>query len=134
MITEFIDDGTSYPAVGISFGLTSIYELLKNDARFEEVPQVDLFIIPMNTEIESLNLATKLRNLGLKVELEMSRKKVKKSLDFANKEKIPFVIVLGEEEIQNKMFKLKDMNTSEQVEISFDDLEKIVAIIKKISV
>ena len=32
------------------------------------------------------------------------------------------------------MFKLKDMNTSEQVEISFDDLEKIVAIIKKISV
>ncbi len=130
MITEFIDDGTCYPAVGISFGLTSIYELLKNDTRFEEVAQVDIFIIPMNTEIESLNLATKLRNLAIKVQLEMSRKKVKKSLDFANKEKIPFVIVLGEEEIQNRKFNLKNMNTSEQVEISFDHLEKVVEIVK----
>ncbi len=130
MITEFIDDGTSYPAVGISFGLTSIYELLKNDSRFEDSSLIDIFIIPMNTEIESLDLATKLRNLGLKVELEMSRKKVKKSLDFANKEKIPFVIVLGEEEIKTGKFNLKNMNTSEQIEVSLDDISKIKDIIK----
>lgn len=130
MITEFIDDGTDYPAVGISFGLTSIYELLKNDVEFKEKAQIDIFMIPMNTEIDSLKLATKLRNFGMKVELEMNHRKVKKSLDFANKEKIPFVIVLGEDEIQNQKFNLKNMNTSEQTEISFDNLEKVVEIIK----
>lgn len=130
MITEFINDGINYPAVGISFGLTSIYELLKNQSMFQEKALVDIFIIPMDTEIDSLKLATKLRNLGIKVEIEMNRKKVKKSLDFANKEKIPFVIVLGEEETQNQKFNLKNMNTGEQLEIPFDNLEKILDIIQ----
>ena len=53
MVTEFIDDGNSYPAVGVSFGLTSIYELLKNDPMFEDSSLLDLYIIPMGTKIES---------------------------------------------------------------------------------
>ena len=57
MITEFINDGEIYPAVGISFGLTSIFELLKNREEFASSSPVDIYIIPMGTNIVSI-LAT----------------------------------------------------------------------------
>lgn len=130
MVTEFIDDGNEYPAVGVSFGLTSIYELLKNDPKFESTPLLELFVIPMGTKIESLSLACKLRDLGLKVEVEMEDKKLKKSLDFANKENIPYTIILGENEIKNNSFKLKNMLKNEETEIKLDELEKVKEIIR----
>lgn len=131
IITNFISDGNIYPAVGISFGLSSIYELLKNDERFKSDSDVDIYVIPMNTKIESLKLANKLRNMGYKVELEMIDKKLKKSLDFANKEKIPYVIILGEDEIANNYFKIKDMFNNKEFEVSMNDLEVIKEYIEK---
>lgn len=64
-----------------------LYMNFKNDERFKSNSDVDIYVVPMNTKIESLKLANKLRNMGYKVELEMIDKKLKKSLDFANKEK-----------------------------------------------
>ena len=130
MITDFIDDGEEYPAVGISFGLTSIYEILKDRAQFESISEVELFIIPMNTEVESLKLANLLRKNGIKVDLEMKSRKLKKSLDFANKEKIPYVIILGEDEVKNGNIKIKKMESGENMECSIYDVDKIVNYIK----
>ena len=130
MITEFINDGEIYPAVGISFGLTSIFELLKNREEFSSSSPVDIYIIPMGTNIESLKLANDLRNLGIKVDLEMNNKKLKKSLDFCNKENIPYVIILGEDEIVNNSFKLKDMFNKEEILINMNELDKVKDIIK----
>ena len=79
----------------------------------------------MNTEIESLKLANEIRNLGFNVEIEMNNRKFKKSMDYANREKIPYVIVLGEDEISKKCFNIKNMFTGEQIEIQFNDLIKI---------
>jgi histidyl-tRNA synthetase len=130
MITEFINDGEIYPAVGISFGLTSIFELLKNREEFKDSAPVDIYIIPMGTNIESLKLANKLRDLEIKVDIEMNNKKLKKSLDFCNKENIPYVIILGEDEITNNSFRLKDMINKKEYLINMDELEKIKKIIK----
>lgn len=129
MITEFIDDGEFYPAVGVSFGLTSIYELLKDSEEFKDNSIIDLYIIPMNTPKESLKLANDLREYGLKIDLEMQNKKLKKSLDFANKGNVPYVIILGEEEIKNQEFKLKDMRFKEEYTIKMNELEKVKEII-----
>lgn len=129
MITDFINDGNIYPAVGISFGLSTIFEILKKREEFKNKSLIDIYIIPMNTKKQSLNLANKLRHLGYKVDLEMNDKKVKKCFEYANKENIPYVIVLGEDEIKNKCFNLKDMITGEQIKI--DDINKIKDIIKR---
>jgi len=129
MVTEFIDDGNIYPAVGISFGLTSIFALLKDREDLNKETNLDIFIIPMNTQVESLKLANELRNLGYKIDLEMEQKKLKKSLDYCNKEQIPYVIILGEDEITNKKFKLKNMFTREEYEIEMNNLEKIKEVI-----
>ncbi len=133
MITEFIDDGTVYPAVGISFGLTSIYELLKEDESLNKNSNIDIYIIPLNTKYESLELASKLRDYNINIDIEMEDKKIKKSLDYCNKEEIPYVIILGEDEINNKVFKLKDMNKKIEYEIKMDGLEKVQRIIKNLT-
>lgn len=125
MITEFIDDGEIYPAVGISFGLTSIFELLKNSEEFTNNNAIDIYIIPLGTEKESLNIASKLRALGIKVDIEMNNRKVKKSLDFCNKEGIPYVIIIGEDEIANRIVKLKNMIKGEEIPVSLDNLADI---------
>ena len=131
MITEFINDGETYPAVGISFGLTSIFELLKNREEFSSSSPIDIYIIPMGTNIESLSLANKLRELDIKVDLEMNNKKLKKSLDFCNKENIPYVIILGEDEINNNSFKLKDMINKEEILINMNELDKVKEVINQ---
>ena len=87
MITELINDGNEYSTVGISFGLSAIYELLKDNTMFNDKSDTDVYIIPMDTDIESLTLANNLRDLGYNVEIEMKTKKLKKSLDYANKRK-----------------------------------------------
>lgn len=127
IITNFIDDGNSYPAVGISFGLVPICELLEDYM----VSSYDLLIIPLDTNVESLQLAGKLRSNDIKVIIEMNKRKVKKALESADKNKIPYVIVLGENEIKTREIEIKDMNNSTNIKVNIDDIDKIVNIIKK---
>lgn len=131
IIGNFIGDGNEYPTVGISFGLSSIYELLKDSSLFKDKSQTDFYIIPMNTEIESLKLANEIRELGFNVEIEMNKRKFKKSMDYANKTKIPYVIVLGEDEIKNNSFNIKNMFSGIQTKIDIDNLDIIKDIIEK---
>lgn len=130
MVTEYINDGEVYPAVGISFGLTSIYEILKNREIFQNTSDINFFIVPMSTPVESLKLADKLRNLGYNVEVEMKQRKLKKSLDFANRENIPYVIIIGENEVANNKVMVKDMINAENFEISLDNPENVKNIVK----
>lgn len=126
MITDFIGNGMKYPAVGVSFGLNVIYEILKDRKEFSEKALTDIFIIPMGTEIQCLKIAQDLRNAGYKVEVEMKSKKMKKALDYANNENIPYVLILGEDELSNNCITLKDMNNKTQEQINLDNLtEKI---------
>ena len=126
IITNFIDDGNSYPAVGISFGLVPICELLEDYM----VSSYDLLIIPLDTNVESLQLAGKLRSNDIKVIIEMNKRKVKKALESADKNKIPYVIVLGENEVKTREIEIKDMNNSTNIKVNIDDIDKIVNIIK----
>ena len=136
MITEFVNNGNIYPAVGISFGLNVIYEILKNRTEFTEKSLTDVFIIPMGTEIECLKIAELLRKSGYKVEVEMKNRKMKKSLEYANDEKIPYVFILGEDELVNNCITVKDMKQKAQQQISttniLEEFNKIVDISKNI--
>ncbi len=131
IITDFIDDGNVYPAVGVSFGLTSLYAILKDRAELNQKSQLDFYIIPMGTEKESLKLAIELRKQGFNVDVSMNGRKMKKCLDYANKVNIPYVIILGEDEINNGSFYIKDMNAKEQYEVSFSKIDTVKDILNK---
>lgn len=128
IITNFIDDGNKYPAVGISFGIVPICEILTNS---ENTALYDVLIIPMDTNCESLKLANELREHNIKVLIEMNKRKVKKVLERADKDKIPFVIILGENEINNNFIELKDMIGGSSTKIDLDNISEMVKIIKK---
>lgn len=120
IITEFMNDGQIYPAVGLSFGLEPIFTILKEEKLSNN--NVDVYIIPMDTEIESLKLANYLRSNNINVLLEMNKRKIKKCFEYADKSSIKYVIVLGEDEIKQKKYTLKNMDTGEQTLCSQDEL------------
>ena len=84
----------------------------------------------MGVQIEALDLANKLRDMGINVEIEMKDRKLKRSLDFANRENIPYVIILGEDEINNNKFVLKDMFGSNNIDVTMDNLDVIKGYLK----
>ena len=131
IITNFINDGEEYPAVGMSFGLVPIYEIL-NKKQEEENSLYDLYIIPMsdNEEIYALKLANNLREKGIKVIIEMKKRKVKKSMEWADKNNVSYTIVIGESEIESNEIEVKDMKNYNKTKVNINDIDNIVSIIK----
>lgn len=125
MIGDFIGDGKKYPAVGISFGLDAIFSILKSKSNIKE-NMTDVFIIPMGNNLKALEIAKILRENNINVDIEMNNKKLKKALDFANTEKIPYVIILGEDELKEYKILLKDMNEKTQEKVDINELTKTV--------
>lgn len=108
------------PTVGISFGLDVIYTYLSSKA--DNAPEhliIDYYIIPLNMKKEALLVANMLRKEGYRVECELNDRKVGKALDKANKEGIPNVIIIGENEVKNNAFNIKNMFTGEEKRMEF---------------
>lgn len=124
IITDFIDDGNIYPAVGLSFGLEPIYTIIKDEMSSDNL--IDAYIIPMGTEVESLMLARNLRQNNINVIVEMNNRKLKKCFEYASKENIKYVIVVGSDEIQENMYTIKDMTTSEQLKLPYNELKDYI--------
>ncbi|MEK4626836.1 MAG: histidine--tRNA ligase [Solibacillus sp.] len=111
---------TSYATVGISFGLDVIYTAFELSGKTNmKEPDIDIYIIPIGTEKQALSLATKLRMDGYRVEVELSRKKVRKALDKANRKGILKTIVLGEDEVNSNMYKVKNMESGSEEQFAF---------------
>ena len=132
MITNYIGDGNTYPAVGISFGLSSIYELLKNNEAISNKTDIQIYLIPMETEAYTLKIANELRKKNIHVIIEMTKRKIKKCFEWADKQSIPYAIVIGENEIKTNHFMLKNMKSATSKEYSFDNIEQLVNDIKNV--
>lgn len=113
------------PGVGISIGLSRLFYQL-NEAKIissEEKSLVDLLIIPMDDCIhDGIKLLSELREKGVRVSVYTEFAKLKKKFKYADQTKVDYVIVLGEEEIKNRRYSLKNMKTGDQVDVTFDEL------------
>lgn len=125
IIGNFIGDGKKYPAVGISFGLDAIFTILK-DCELSKSNNTDVYIIPMNSEIESLKIAKMLRQYGKNVNIEMSGKKLKKALNYANTQNIPWVIIAGEDEMKMGKVIIKNMQKGTQKKIEIEQIKDVI--------
>ena len=76
----------------------------------------------METQCESLELATILRDNGIKVSIEMNNRRIKKSFEFANKNNIRYVIVVGSDEIKQNKYSIKDMETGNQKLLNTEEI------------
>lgn len=121
-LTEYYTD-KKLPGVGISIGLTRLFYKLNelNLIHVEKKSISDVLIMPMLEDLEKpITLATELRKLGINTEVYLNDKKLKAKFKYADKLKIPYVIVIGEDEINKNMIKLKYMETGEEKELKLD--------------
>ena len=123
MIGDFIGNGKKYPAVGISFGLDVIFDILKAREDLKK-SNIDVYIIPMENNFEAIKIAQNLRKKCINVDIEMSNKKLKKALNYANVENIPFVIIVGDNELAENKVIFKDMETGMQERVEVGEIVK----------
>jgi len=113
--------------VGFSFGIDRIYDVLEELKLFPESAAVSTQVLFTNFDKEaetfSLPLLAKLRSAGIRAELYPDQAKLKKQLDYADKKLIPFVVLVGSEEINSGMVKVKNMVSGEQKEVKMEELE-----------
>jgi histidyl-tRNA synthetase len=114
------------PGVGISFGVDRIYDVLEELKLFPENLQVSTKALFFNMgEAESnfaFGIMQKLRSSGIACELYHEAVKINKQFIYAEKKNIPFVIIIGSKEIEEKSCPVKNLATGNQEIVTFEKL------------
>ena len=112
--------------IGISFGIERIYEIMKERNLFpDSINKKDTVLVCSMSEKyldDSLRISSILRNNNISTDLYPDNPKLKKQLQYANNNGIPYVIIIGEDEVTSKLFTLKDMETGSQEKLGIDEI------------
>lgn len=113
------------PGVGISIGLTRLFYQLReaNIIEPKKTSISDVLVIPMKgLETEGVKIVTELRKSDIYASVYLDSGKIGKKFNYADKLNIPYVIVVGEEELSKKEYQLRDMKTGEQESFVIEDI------------
>ena len=129
-LAEYYTD-KKLPGVGISIGLTRLFyklnelELIKA----EKHSMADILIVPMTENMEKpIELASELRKLDINTEVYLNDKKLKAKMKYADKLKIPYVLVIGDDEVSSNQVKVKNMESGEETQVSLmaEEIKKVM--------
>ena len=113
------------PGVGISIGLTRLFFILNEQGLLNgerNTAPADVLLLPMVEDLSpAVELATRFRNAGVRVQLYGEQKKFKAKMNYADKIGVPFVVFLGEDEIREGVVACKDMKSGEQTKLGFEE-------------
>lgn len=127
-LAEFYTD-KKLPGVGVSIGLTRLfYKLNELQAVRENQKSIaKVLVVSMTEDIEKpLEIASKLRNEEINTQVYLENKKAKAKFKYADRLQIPYVITIGEDEVQNNVVSLKDMNTGDQKTLTIEEAIKLL--------
>ena len=116
------------PGVGISIGLTRLFYKLKelNLINVRKRSVADVLIIPMVDDLTvPIKVANILRDNDVNTEIYLNNKKLKAKFKYADKLEIPFVAVIGEDEIEKQVVKIKEMKTGKESEVKIEKLDSM---------
>ena len=123
-LAEYYTD-KQLPGVGISIGLTRLFYKL-NELQLikaEKKSIAEVLVVPMVQDLTvPIQIATDLRKKGISTEVYLNDKKLKTKMKYADKLEIPYVIVVGEDEINSGIVKIKNMKTGEEKETKIEDV------------
>lgn len=112
--------------IGFSFGIDRVYDVMEELELFEskKISHTQILIanFESNAEKFALRILTKIRKAGINAEIYPDVVKLKKQLNYANKKNIPYVLIIGPDELKKAVCTLKNMVTGEQAEISIEEL------------
>ncbi len=114
-----------FPAVGIAPGDETLKLFLEGWGLLDGLIKKDqVYYLPLLAKelfLPVQKLAWRLRRQGKNVIVGFEQQKIKKALDFANKEKIDFLVILGEDELEKGVYKIKNMQSGEEIENDYGD-------------
>ena len=114
--------------VGVSFGADRIYDVMEQLNIFpqEIVASTKIMFVNFGEKEEKfcLPLVQKLRDKEINAEIFPESAKMKKQMTYANNKNIPYVVLVGENEMQKGVLTVKNMQTGDQSEMTFEDLIK----------
>lgn len=115
-----------FPGVGISIGLTRLFDQLrhKNLLKFGGPTPNRALVIVQSTEYqnEAVKLVGKLRQSGIPADVMLRDCKFKKKMEYANKIKVPYLVIIGEAEVASQTYTVKNMENGEQKQLQIDEL------------
>lgn len=118
--------------VGVSFGADRIYDVMQEQNLFPVAMQTTTQALFVNfgekEQKYCISLVDKLRKAGINTELYPESAKLKKQMIYANNNNIPYVVLIGENEMNQGTINVKDMQAGQQV--SFPNLDKFIAQLK----
>ncbi len=116
--------------VGISFGADRIYDVMLGLGLFPEELNSSTRAIFLNLggdeEIASLRLLRQLRQEDIAVEIYPEAAKMKKQMEYANRRQIPYVVIIGSQELAEEVATVKNMATGEQQKVAFGELAALL--------
>ena len=119
--------------VGVSFGAERIYDVMEEEDLFPEGVEKDLDVLLIAFDDVSHKYAFKvlhkMREMNVVSDLYPSPAKMKKQMKYADSRNVPFVVLIGSEEVESGILTLKNMVTGEQAKLSLDDIIKKLAIV-----
>ncbi len=124
-----IFDTEKVPAVGFGMGDVPVKNFLEVRGLLPEyVSTTDLMLCTLSVENIPFaqGLATRLREQGLNVAVDIGERKIDKQIKTADKQSIPFVMCIGDEEEKTGKFKLKELKTGNEVEITEEEIKNII--------
>lgn len=117
--------------VGISFGVDRIYDVMEELKLFPENQSISTQVMITNFDAEAeaygLGVLRQLREAGINAELYPDASKLKKQFDYADRKRIPYVLIIGSEEMQTGVLSLKNMQTGEQQKLALEQILTIFA-------
>ena len=118
------------PGVGISIGLTRLFYVLDEQGLINPAlscAPADVLVLPMTADpAPAIATAEVVRSEGLRVQFYGEQKKFKQKMAYANKLGVPFVLLLGEDEINEGKCSVKNMLTGEQVKLEPQEAARYV--------
>ncbi len=112
--------------VGISLGVDRIFDVMEELGLFVDNQGVTTKVLLTNFDAEaekySLPILKKLRDVGINAEIYPESGKLKKQFDYANRKNIPFVVVVGSDEMQTGELTLKNMTLGEQEKLNIEQI------------
>lgn len=129
-LTQAFGSKEKLSGVGISFGVDRLYDALEELKLFPEEAQVSSTVLISHFDEASkrfgLGILQTLRDKNIASEIYPDSVKIQKQLDYANKKMIPYVIVIGSEEVKSGLLTIKNMKTGEQEKKSISEIITLI--------
>ena len=118
--------GEPTPAVGISFGIERIVDLIQSNEKQKKKIGIDGPVIQIvydpNHYDNVLKIAQELRKKGIRAEYDLLQRNFSKQLKLANQNSVKYSLILGQDEIQSGKLSVKDMDTGAQKQMTLEEI------------